>query len=46
MKSRTLSINIVQPEIIILSKQRTKKGAGQTVRMRRLICAFVVRTCN
>ena len=23
-----------------------KKGAGQTVRMCRLICAFVVRTCN
>ena len=23
-----------------------KRGAGQTVRMRRLICAFVVRTCN
>ena len=23
-----------------------KKGAGQTVRMRRLICASVVRTCN
>ena len=23
-----------------------KKGAGQTVRMRRLICAFVVSTCN
>ena len=23
-----------------------KKGAGQTVRMCRLICAFVVHTCN
>ena len=23
-----------------------KKGAGQTVRMRRLLCVFVVRTCN
>ena len=23
-----------------------KKGVGQTVRMRRLTCAFVIRTCN
>ena len=28
--------------VIILSKQRKKKGADQTARMRRLICAFVV----
>ena len=27
---------------IILSRQRTKKGADQTVQMQRLICAFVV----
>ena len=41
--TQRLEISDIEIKDIILSRQRTNKGADQTARMRRLICAFVVR---
>ena len=38
-----LEISDIETRGIVLSRQRNSKGADQTARMRRLICAFVVR---
>ena len=41
--SKSLEIAAIASRGIILSKKANNKGADQTARMRRLICAFVVR---